>query len=222
MLVPPVSLLTRPRQTTTDSSKPRTDEDWVSDLSAGGSCRDQALTELRRILVAGLARAFRQSPANSALIQDSVQDALLLVIDRIQTYRGDSRFVTWVLSIGTRVILSEMRRAHWRDVSLDEMSEAGKLPPATSQTAPMNLSYERSQLLQVVQTAIEQDLTPKQRAAIQAELAGAPPDVIAQRLGTNRNALYKLVYDGRARLKQAILRAGWSEEHIRSVLNANL
>ena len=164
--------------------------------------------------MAGLTRAFRQSATDSALIQDSAQEALLLVISRIETYRGESRFITWALSIGTRVILSEMRRARWRDVSLDQMSEAGRVPRAVGQTSP-----ERVQLLEVVQTAIEQDLTPKQRAAIQAELAGAPPDEIAQRLGTNRNALYKLVYDGRARLKQAILRAGWSEAHVRSVLN---
>lgn len=191
----------------------------MAELSVAGPCREEALSELRRILVAGLARSFRQFATDAPLIQDSVQDALLLTISRLDTYRGDSRFVTWALSIVTRVALSEMRRARWKDVSLDEMSEAGRIPPVASGASPVNISYERSQLMDVVRTAIEENLTPKQRDAIQAELAGAPPDEIAKRLGTNRNALYKLVYDGRTRLKQAILQAGWSEDHIRSVLS---
>jgi len=66
--------------------------------------------------------------------------------------------------------------------------------------------------------AIDTGLTPKQREAIQAELGGAPPEEIATRLGTNRNALYKLDYDARVRLKQAILAAGWSEAHVRLTL----
>ena len=206
-------------QTITNPPKYRTDEDWVSDLSAVGFRGDEALTELRRILVTGLARAFHQFPADSAMVQDSAQEALLLIISRVETYRGDSRFVTWALSIVTRVALSEMRRARWKDVSLDEMSEAGRIPPPASEASPANISYERSRLIEVVRNAIEDNLTPKQRDAIQAELGGAPPDEIATRLGTNRNALYKLTYDGRVRLKQAILRAGWSEDHVRSVLS---
>jgi hypothetical protein len=58
----------------------------VADLSADGPCREQALTDLRGILIAGLARSFRQFPADALLIQDSAQDALLLVISRVRTY----------------------------------------------------------------------------------------------------------------------------------------
>jgi len=205
--------------TTRGEPESRSDQDWINDLSASGPLREQALTELRAVLVAGLARSLRRFPNDSPLIQDSAQDALVLIVSRIQTYRGDSRFVTWALSIVIRVALSEMRRARWKDVSLDEMSEAGRIPPPVSEASPVNVSYERSQLMEVVRNAIENDLTPKQRDAIQAELGGTPPDEIAKRLGTNRNALYKLVYDGRVRLRQAILRAGWSEDHIRGVLN---
>ena len=169
--------------------------------------------------MAGLARAFRQSAADSPLVQDCAQEALLRIVDRLHTFRGDSRFTTWSLSIATRIALSEMRRARWRDVSLDEMSEAGRIVPPASAETPVNITFERARLMDTVHAAIEQSLTERQRAVIQAELAGAPPEEIALRLGTNRNALYKLVYDGRVRLKQAILRAGWTEEHVRSVLS---
>ncbi len=102
-----------------------------------------------------------------------------------------------------------MRRARWKDVSLDEMCQAGRLPAPASQDSPVNIVYDRMRLMDVVRTAIGEQLTAKQRDAIQAELAGVSLQEIANRLGTNRNALYKLVYDGRARLKEAVLAAGW-------------
>lgn len=126
----------------TTTSKDRTNDDWVCQLSGAAGGRDEALGELRRILVAGLARAVRQFPSDSALVQDSAQEALLLILNRLQNYRDDGRFVTWPLSIATRGALSEMRRARWKDVSLDKMSEAGRLSAPASQDAPVNTVYE--------------------------------------------------------------------------------
>ncbi len=196
----------------------RTESQWVDDLGSEGPFREQALTDLRSILVAGLARAFHESGPDSILVQDSVQEALVLILKRLETFRGDSRFTTWAMSIATRLALSELRRARWKDVSLDEMSAAGRSSLPTSTEIPASQGYEREQLMAVVRTAIADSLTPRQRDAILAELADVPPEEIAIRLGTNRNALYKVVYDGRVRLRQAILRAGWSEAHVLEVL----
>jgi RNA polymerase sigma-70 factor (ECF subfamily) len=151
-------------------------------------------------------------------VQESVQDALLLILQRLGSYRGDSRFTTWAMSVATRLALSELRRARWKDVSLDQMAAAGRPEPPAPNRTPAGTDYDREQLVRVVHEAIDATLTERQRTAILAELAEAPPDVIAARLGTSRNALYKLVFDGRAKLKQAILKAGWSEEHVRDVL----
>ena len=196
----------------------RTENQWVGELRTEGPGRDQALTDLRRILVAGLARAFHEFGPDSVLVQDSAQEALVLILKRLQTFRGDSHFTTWAMSIATRLALSELRRARWKDVSLDEMSEAGRASFPGSPEKPGGQDYEREQLMSVVQSAIDNSLTPRQREAIMAELAGMPPEEIAVRLGTNRNALYKVVYDGRVRLRHAILRAGWSEAHVLEVL----
>ena len=205
----------------TVASKPRSNEDWVSDLSSGEERREAALTELRTILMAGLRRSFYQLPSDGPPLEDFVQETLLRVLARVGIFRADSQFVTWAMSIAVRVAISDLRRARWHDVSLDQMMEAGHLDP-TASGASVTAAHDAAQLMSVVRKAIEKDLTDKQRAAIQAELGGAPPDEIAKRLGTNRNALYKLVYDARARLKKAILSAGWSEEHVRGVLSARL
>ncbi len=197
---------------------PRTNAEWLSDLRGTGHVRDEALSELRSFLVTGLARAFQQSDPEGNLAEDSVQDALVLILDRLGSFRGDSKFTTWAMSVAMRVALSEVRRARWRDVSLDQMVEAGRLGVSASPETPASSSLERLQLLEAVRGAIDHGLTDRQREAILAELAGVPPGEIAARMGTNRNALYKLVYDARVRLKEALQRAGWTAEHVLDVL----
>ncbi len=196
----------------------RSDENWVADLSSGDGLRDAALCELRAILVVGLRRAFRQYGPDSPLVEDAAQEALFRITERITTFRGDSRFVTWAMAIATRVALSELRRSRWSDTSLDQMVQAGKLPAGALETRSTQSGYDRGQLLNVVRDAVQNELTDRQRDVIQAELSGAPPEEIARRLNTNRNAIYKVVHDARARLKQAIHQAGWSEDHVRMIM----
>jgi len=193
----------------------RADERWVADLNSSGQPKELALADLRAVLVACLTHAFR---ANDIIpVEDAVQDALLRIVDRIETYRGDSHFVSWAMAIATRTLLSQLRRAHWSDVSLDEMLAAGIVRPLST-AAPDMEGLDRKRLWEVVQQAIDRDLTERQRHALQAEMAGVPPEVFAERTGSNRNAVYKLLHDARVRLRQAILAAGWTEQSIRSLL----
>ena len=194
----------------------RADERWVADIRDTGQAKEQALTDLRAVLVACLTHAFRQSN-DTIPIEDAVQDALLRVVDRIETYRGDSHFISWAMAIATRLLLSQLRRAHWSDVSLDEMVAGGIMGPLAS-VSPDPESIDRKRLWEVVTQAIERDLTERQRKALLAEIAGVPPDVFAERMGSNRNAVYKLLHDARVRLRQAILAAGWTEPTVRALL----
>ena len=51
--------------------------------------------------------------------------------------------------------------------------------------------------------AIHEVLTPHQRTVLVAlALNGVPIDVLADRLGSNRNALYKTLHDARRRLRR--------------------
>jgi RNA polymerase sigma-70 factor (ECF subfamily) len=49
---------------------------------------------------------------------------------------------------------------------------------------------------------IDEELTERQRTALLAALGGMPLEAVADRMGTNRNALYKLLHDARKRLKK--------------------
>jgi RNA polymerase sigma-70 factor (ECF subfamily) len=61
---------------------------------------------------------------------------------------------------------------------------------------------ELGELLQAVQGGIAEALTPHQREVLVAlALNGVPIDVLAERLGSTRGALYKTLHDARAKLR---------------------
>lgn len=192
---------------------------WIDALRGDGMEREEALGCLRDILLRGLRSSFASRTDLSSL-EDVAQEALIKITSKLDTFRGTSRFATWAMSIAVRTAISEARRARWRDVSLDEMVEAGRIAPVgenNGRAGEEKIAYER--LVGVIRTALT-SLTERQRQTIEAELAGAPPDEIAHRMGSNRNAVYKLGYDARARLKKIILESGWTEEQVRQLVGS--
>lgn len=203
----------------TEGKQRRSDAEWIQDLAADGLRRESAMADLRHLLVTGLQAALRDRPG-AIPVEDFAHEALIRITAKLETFRRESRFTTWAMAIAVRVAASEMRRARWRDVSLDEITEAGRLAPiAVADRQVGDGIMVADELLEAVRVAIANDLSDRQRSAIEAELGGLPPDEIADRLNTNRNAVYKLVYDARRRLRNSILAAGWTEEQVRSVLN---
>ena len=69
---------------------------------------------------------------------------------------------------------------------------------------------EGSELAAAVRAAIDSVLTPHQRRIALALLVEEVPiDVLAERLGTNRNALYKTLHDARGRLRSHLAAQGY-------------
>jgi len=74
---------------------------------------------------------------------------------------------------------------------------------------------ERQDVLDRINKAFEEALTTRQRSALEAVvLEGVPMDVVAERMDTNRNALYKLVHDARRKLRTYLEEQGLSMEYI--------
>lgn len=197
----------------------RTTEQWITDLQPGASNRPEALQDLRARLARGLLyyltheRSDLTDYASDDLRQmseDFAQDALLKVLDNLDTFRGESQFTTWAAKIAARVAISELRRARWKDYSLENLSADGEIMPAstvaelTSTPTLQPEDYtERQDVLALVDEAITTVLTDRQRAALTAHaIDGVPIEEIARRMGTNRNALYKLIHDARLKLKK--------------------
>lgn len=193
----------------------RDDEQWCERLAARDGA---AVAELRAALCRGLTTALA-GRADGSACEDFAQDATLRVLDRLSSYRGDSRFLTWAQAVAVRVAFSELRKARYRDVSLDALAEARALPEPAAPPAPdPGAALDRETVIGALRHLIETALTDKQRAVMRAELDGVPQAVIAERLGTNRNALYKLGHDARMKLKTGLEAAGFSADVVRSVL----
>jgi RNA polymerase sigma factor (sigma-70 family) len=199
----------------------RSNQDWLDALKSPGSDRERALAELRALLVRGLGYAMRGWRRTSgrdfeALAEDFCQEALLRILDNLDSFEGRSRFTTWAHKIAVRVALTELRRKRWQDVSLDKLvREEGVGSTMRSDEAGPETEAERTDLLAWMNRIMMEELTEKQRRAIAAiAFGGMPLEEVARRMDTNRNALYKVIHDGRVRLKRRLAREGMDPQDI--------
>ena len=99
----------------------RTNQEWLADLR--GPQQEQAIEDLRGILVRGLRYSLstRIQGELEMLVEDFTQDALIRILDKLDTFRGESKFTTWAQKIAVRVAYSELRRQRWKDISLEDL-----------------------------------------------------------------------------------------------------
>ena len=68
----------------------------------------------------------------------------------------------------------------------------------------------QSEISGILQEVIEHELTDKQRYVLTLMVFhGVPMDEVVQQLGTNRNAIYKMLHDARRKLKHALHARGF-------------
>jgi RNA polymerase sigma-70 factor (ECF subfamily) len=190
----------------------RDNETWLVHLEEGNPNQQLALSDLRLSLLRGLAGALSsRSYVNESFLEDAVQEALILILTRIEQFEGRSQFMTWATSIAIRVAMSKLRRKQWKELSLDAEIKAGhfEFEDIDETNSNPEFHWTRSSVLQKLYTVIENELTEKQRIALLAELKGMPQDEIAKQLNSNRNAVYKLTHDARKRLKNGLELAGF-------------
>lgn len=209
----------------------RTNEEWLAHLKSEGPDQAQAIEDLRTRLERSLYHYLRTdrsdlsdrtTEAIQQMAQDFAQDALLKILDNIDTFRGESKFTTWATKITTRVAISELRRARYRDYSLEHITIGGEtLPDITSlsispDTGPSPERFtEQQDILAKLDAAIDDVLTDRQRTAlVAATIDGVSIEEIARRMDTNRNALYKLIHDARVKLKKHLENEGLSIDYV--------
>ncbi len=208
----------------------RNNETWLADLRAEGAQKDAALDDLHHILLRILPSALsRWLPATSShfetFIEDIAQETILRVIDHLDTFQGRSKFTTWVYKIGVNIGLGQLRLKKWKEVSLDGLEEGSapdEMPSArfaSEKPSPEGM-LERKNVIEMVQQIMQEELTPHQHKVMMAvAVQGVPLNVVAERIGSNRNALYKLIHDARLRLKRRLEREGFSPADLLDVFN---
>ena len=183
---------------------------WIQKLSADDKEQQDALEELRSILLRGLKAGLSgRAGSDDAFIQDVVQESLIKVLQRLDSYQGRGKFTSWAMAIAFRIAYNELRRKEWKDVSFEELQERQNALPEESTTDPEADDPQQQQsTAELLRCIIEQDLTKKQRDVLLCELNGMPQEEIARQLGTNRNNVYKLFHDGRKSLKRSLEKRG--------------
>jgi len=184
-----------------------TNEEWIEALSP--PVDEQAVDILRKQLIQGLKPALHKYVDRELdqFVEDVAQDALLKVLDNIDSFRGESKLLTWAMKIAVREGLTELRLKRYDDISIedlkpnDESREVFSLSVASDETSP-DRSLHESQLVEKVLQIINEELTDKQKKAINAlMIQGLPMPAVVKLMDTNRNALYKLVHDARLKIK---------------------
>jgi RNA polymerase sigma-70 factor (ECF subfamily) len=191
----------------------RSNATWLEELGGSGAVQEEALTALRELLLSGLRRSLGQRRGvDEAFLEDVVQSALVKILKHFEAFEGRSRFTTWATAIAIRAGLTELRRRHWKDVSLDEILDRseGKGVEQVDPSVGPDRQAEGTDMISTMYGIIHKDLTEKQRTALLAELKGLPQAEIGRRMGRSRNAIYKLTHDARKRLRRGLEAAGYS------------
>jgi RNA polymerase sigma-70 factor, ECF subfamily len=199
--------------------------EWLSALRSQGRERDEAVARLHALLLrAARFECARRRPALPHLrgndlddiANQAADDALVSVLARLDNFRGASRFSTWAYKFALLEAAVKLRRRAWqgREVPLEPetwslFSSAGIEPGE---------SVEQSELLETLQAAIAEVLTPHQRRVLVAlAVNGVPIDVLAERMDTTRGALYKTLHDARRKLRAQLEKVGLSLESLEQV-----
>ena len=196
-----------------DSAVPALDEasrEWLRCLRAEGSLKEDAVARLHALLLrAALFEVARRRPTLPHLRGDDLDDvanqaaddALVSVLRRLDDFRGASRFTTWVYKFALLEAAVKLRRRAWQGREIPLEPETWSLFSAPELEPDQEL--EQSELLTTLQRAVAEVLTPHQRRVLVAlALNGVPIDVLAERLGTTRGALYKTLHDARRKLRR--------------------
>ena len=181
--------------------KESSNDQWL--VALRGPTRDEALAELRVVLMRGLKAVLGgQASRVESSVEDFVQEALIKILDNLDSFRGECHFTTWAQKICVRTAFAEMRRSRWRDVSLDEVISQPEGSTAADPQLDPARAVTQTMIMDKFRRFIDEELTDRQRTALLAALGGMPLEAVADRMNTNRNALYKLLHDARKRLRR--------------------
>ena len=190
---------------------------WVRSLSGTGPRREDALTRLHELLVRiALADAGRRGPRHRItgpeledLAYQAAADALLAITAKLGQFRGESRFTTWAYKFVIFEVSAKLGRHFWRQPSVPFAAEDWDRLPDRFGFEPERESEWRD-LLAALRSAVDTELTPRQRQVFVAlVLNGVPLDALVVELGSNRNAIYKMLFDARRKLRAALVANGY-------------
>src|SRR5574341_1482346 len=206
-------------------SNTRTNQEWLHDLNASGALQESAIADLRDLLLRAALYYFSRNLGDfrgldqaeiKQRAEDCAQDALIAVLNHLSDFRGDSKFTTWAYKFAINIAMMTARRERWKGVSLDELASSDEsnffewmMQDKSDGIAPEQ-SAMQGEIRGIIRDVIERDLTEKQRRVLfMMVFNDVPMDEVVRHLGTNRNAIYKMLHDARRKLKSGLQARGF-------------
>ncbi len=193
---------------------------WLRRLGGDGRDRAAAERDLHRQLVRiALAEVRRRQPGTTVagpelddIAYQAAADAMLAILAKLGDFRGESRFTTWAYRFVILEVSSKLGRHYWRrpPVALDA-AQWERLPDRFGLDPERHA--EAAAVLAEVRRVVEEEMTDHQRRVFTAIVVdGIPLDALAAKLGLRRNALYKVVFDARRKIRRALAANGYLDE----------
>jgi RNA polymerase sigma-70 factor (ECF subfamily) len=191
--------------------------EWIRTLTCTGAEHEEALRRLHDLLVR-IARneTHRRSdrlrisgPELDDLAHQAAADALLGITRKVRQFRGESRFTTWAYKFVILEVSAKIGRHFWQRPAVWIDAEDWDRLPDRFGLEPARESEWRD-LVAALRHAVDTDLTVRQRRVfIALVLTGVPLDALVVELGSNRNAIYKTLFDARRKLRAALVANGY-------------
>lgn len=191
--------------------------EWLRTLTQTGPERESALVRLHEMLVRIARGEVRRrethpritGPELDDLATQAAGDALLAITGKIDQFRGESRFTTWAYKFVILNVSAQIGRHFWRKPTVAMDAEDWDRLPDQFGFDPAREAEWRD-LLAALRRAVNEELTPRQRRVFVAiVLNHVPLDTLVIELASNRNAIYKTMFDARRKLRAALATNGY-------------
>jgi RNA polymerase sigma-70 factor, ECF subfamily len=200
--------------------------EWIAVLTGSEAERAQGEARLHEMLVGVALGELRRRRVTTPWLagveledvaHQAAADAMLAILRKLGSFRGESRFTTWAYKFVILEVSAKLGRHYWRvhpQVSLE--AESWERLPDRFGVDPGEHA-ERADLVRAVRRVVDQTLTAHQRRVFSAIVIEAVPlDAVAERYGTNRNAIYKTLFDARRKIRAHLVAGGYLEREERS------
>lgn len=192
---------------------------WVNALSDTGGVRKAALARLHTMLLrVAMYEAYQRGPVVRIvgpelddIALQATNDAMVSLLSKLSTFRGESRFTTWAYRFVALEVTNKVGRHFWRrPVAALDADEWDRLPGDLG-SDPLSQAIQR-ELLSAVRQAVEETLTAHQRRLfVEIVIHGIPLETMVCETGSNRNAIYKTVFDARRKIRTFLIANGYIE-----------
>ena len=194
---------------------------WVRGLGGSGAVHDETVARLHELLLRVARGEVRRrrgqlaiaGPELDDLAHQAAADALIGVVAKVTQFRGESRFTTWACKFAIFEVSTKIGRHFWQHATAPMEAEDWDRLPDRFGLDPARVAEWRD-VVAALRRAVDDELTDHQRRIFVAiVLNGTPLDALVLELGSNRNAIYKTLFDARRKLRASLVAHGYLEDH---------